>query len=136
VKKILIGFSILFSFLLGLTLSPFPPVKFDPLSVSGVNYGRSEGTFVLKGETVRIKRMYSPSGLKFLQEPDGTIHLYIKKGELLTLQKIRNNQASGFFSLRVLYYTVCLLLQDLKHTIYVAIAGEESQILEIVAEGK
>ncbi|MFC1852496.1 hypothetical protein ACFL27_20050 [candidate division CSSED10-310 bacterium] len=104
VKTFLIIMLIIISFLIGFACAPHPPLKFDPLTVKGFEYGTEQGSFIINKETVKVKRVFLPSGLKFIQEPDGTIHLFVRKGEAETLTAIKANQASSNYSLNVRIY--------------------------------
>jgi len=102
--KIFILLVVVFSLITGFVLAPQVTVRYDPAQVSGVDYGLEHGEFILMQQRVKISRAFPAPQVSFIQEPDGTVHLYSQKSAAETVQIIQKNQTSVFYTLKVLLF--------------------------------
>ena len=117
IKKILILAGLMIVFLLGLISAPERALKYDQSNVKGYEYGFSSGSYLLQGSAIQVKRIFTQPDLTFLEEADGTIHLYVKKDEPVLFKDIRSNQNKRFHSFRCFYYNFFLHLIDLRNSL-------------------
>ncbi|MBN2385048.1 hypothetical protein JXQ70_19410 [bacterium] len=86
----------------GFVLAPQTSVMYDTLVVIGVDYGFEQGDYILSRQKMKICRMFSGEGLSFIQEPDGTVHLFTPKTAARTAAQIAKNQSSRLYFVKTL----------------------------------
>jgi hypothetical protein len=118
VKKILIVIGVILVFLMGLMSAPERPIKYNEINVKGYDYGLENGSVLLQGAAIQVKRIFTQPDLLFLEEADGTLHLYVKKDEPSLLQEVRANQNSRLYSFRCFYFNMFLRLMSLRNGVF------------------
>lgn len=114
-KKVWWSLLFFFVFLLGMFFSPYPSLRYDPLFVQGVDYGFTQGEYIKDKESIKVRRVFSPDGLVFIQTPDGTFYLTTAEQEHEMIASIQHDQRRALFGFKSAYATFYARVMHFKY---------------------